>query len=409
MTRHVLVLGAGVVGVTTAYLLNCAGHRVTVLDAANGPASGASFGNAGHLAPGFARPWATPALPFQLWRWMRGRDAAVRLACSADPAFLRWMAEALAACRPARYRTYLRNLQALALDSVAALDGILAETGITLEGGTGGALNLLSEQSAVETARRTAGAGVEILDREACVAREPGLAAADLPIAGGEFHGGDRTGDCRRFTVELAEEAKARGVDMAFGREAQSIRLCDGRAVGVDTTADPVEADAIVVALGVASSRILRGFGIRIPVLPVKGYSMTVDVCRPDLAPRATVLVDRHRISVNRLGDRIRVAGIADFADRSAALPAEQTAKLVRGLEAVFPGAAQGDEPAFWCGFRPATPSGLPFIGATKIPGLFVNTGHGSIGWTLAAGSARRLCTAFEASLADGSRSQNRP
>lgn len=393
---RVLVLGAGVIGVTTAYALARDGHQVTVLEREQAAGLGTSYANAGNLTPGAAAPWAAPGLPFQLLKWMSGEDAAVQFRLQANPRFIHWLLASLLECLPSAYATNKAALTRAAYESLAALDDIRGVTGIAFDHGAGAAIRIISGERDFEAAARgVSGPAFEVLDRGQVLAAEPGLARSAIPIAGGIRLTEDETGDCHLFTRALADWLAGQGVDFRFGVTATRLVVEDRKIREVITDQGVFKADAVVVANGVWSPTLLRSAGIRLPIIPIKGYSLTAPVLDADAAPRSTITYDNRRIVVTRLGDRIRVAGIAEFAGFDTSLPQKQTSKLVRAVNDLFPGAADIERAEYWAGFRPATPSGLPVIGRTRLGNLFLNAGHGPLGWTLAAGSANRLARAF--------------
>jgi D-amino-acid dehydrogenase len=393
----VAVLGSGVVGVTTAYYLALAGHEVVVLDRQSGPALETSFANAGEISPGYASPWAAPDIPMKALKWLFMRYSPLILRPKPDPHMLAWMLSILKNCTSARYARNKSRMMRLAGYSREMLIQRRADTGIQYDQRMQGTLQLFRTQHQLDgmakdvDVLRADGVPFEVLDRRGCVAAEPGLAFAREDFVGGLRLPDDETGDCFKFTNAMAEMATARGVRFQFSTRIEAIET-DARAVaGIRTDRGTVTADAYVVALGSFSPRLLRPLGMRLPVYPVKGYSITAPITQQDRAPVSTVMDETYKIAITRLGDRIRVGGMAEVSGFTANLPLSRRATLVRSVDSLFPGAGNLDAARFWTGLRPMTPDGPPVIGATTLPNLFLNTGHGTLGWTMACGSGQVL------------------
>jgi D-amino-acid dehydrogenase len=393
----IVVLGAGVIGVTSAWYLAKAGHEVTVIDRQPGPSLETSFANAGEISPGYSSPWAAPGIPAKAIKWMFMKHAPLIIQPRPDLHKLGWMARMLANCTTAAYQENKSRMVRLAEYSRDCLMDLRAETGITYDERTQGTLQLFRSANQVDAASkdievlRADGVPFEVLDRDACLKAEPGLAAARDKIAGGLRLPGDETGDCFKFTNSLSDMAAALGVTFRYGVGIDGLEQEGGRITAAHTSEGRITADAFVVALGSYSPFLVSRFGIKLPVYPVKGYSITVPIVNEDRAPVSTVMDETHKIAITRLGDRIRVGGMAEIAGFDLSLNPKRRATLEHSVEDLFGGAGDQSKATFWTGLRPMTPDGTPIVGRSTIPNLFLNTGHGTLGWTMAAGSGRVL------------------
>jgi D-amino-acid dehydrogenase len=393
----VVVLGAGVIGVTSAWYLAKAGHEVTVIDRQPAAALETSFANAGEISPGYSSPWAAPGIPLKALKWMFMEHAPLIIQPRPDWAKLSWMARMLMNCTSEAYAVNKSRMVRLAEYSRDCLIELRAETGISYDERTQGTLQLFRNDKQVAAAEKDIavlkadGVPFEVLDPKACVAAEPGLAASKDKIAGGLRLPGDETGDCFKFTQGLAAMAKALGVTFRYGVGIDRLEAEAGRITAVHTSEGRLTADSFVVALGSYSPMLVKDFGIKLPVYPVKGYSITVPIVDETCAPVSTVMDETHKIAITRLGDRIRVGGMAEIAGFDRSLSPKRQATLTHSVEDLFGGAGDQTRAQFWCGFRPMTPDGTPIVGRSPIANLFLNTGHGTLGWTMAAGSARVL------------------
>jgi D-amino-acid dehydrogenase len=393
----VLVLGGGVIGVTTAYYLAKAGHDVTVVDRQPGPGLETSFANAGEISPGYASPWAGPGVPVKAIKWLMMKHGPLVIRPKLDPAMWLWLLKLLRNCTSARYAVNKSRMIPLAEYSRDCLRALRAEIEIGYDERSLGTLQLFRTQAQLDgTAEdiavlRQYGVPYELLDRDGCVGTEPALAAVKQRIAGGLRLPQDETGDCHMFTKALAVHAERLGVQFRLGTTIERL-LADGSGItGVATSAGELRADSYVVALGSWSSRLLQPLGISIPVYPVKGYSITVPITDSESAPLSTVMDESYKVAITRLGDRIRVGGTAEVSGYSQALHPARRATLEHSLTDLFPRGGNLADATFWCGLRPMTPDGPPVIGATRYGNLHLNTGHGTLGWTMACGSARVL------------------
>ncbi|EPX87126.1 D-amino acid dehydrogenase small subunit [Rubellimicrobium thermophilum DSM 16684] len=393
----VIVLGAGVIGVTTAWYLRQAGHDVAVLERRAAPGLETSFANAGEVSPGYSAPWAAPGIPLKALRWMLQRHAPLILRPDLDWARLVWLARMLMNCTSAAYATNKARMVRLAEYSRRELEALREATAIRYDERMLGTLQVFRSERQMQAAQKDIavlqdrGVRFELLDADGCVRAEPGLADARGRIAGGLRLPGDETGDCFKFTTALAALSREAGVSFHHGITVERLLLERGRIVGVITDHGPLQGDAVVVALGSHSPALLRPLGLRLPVCPVKGYSLTIPIRDAARAPVSTVMDETYKVAITRLGDRIRVGGLAEIAGFDLSLPERRKATLLRSLTDLFDGAGAVEDADFWCGLRPMTPDGTPVVGPTPIPGLWTNTGHGTLGWTMAAGSGRVL------------------
>jgi D-amino-acid dehydrogenase len=393
----VLILGSGVIGVTSAYYLARAGHEVTVVDRQAGPALETSFANAGEVSPGYASPWAGPGVPVKAIKWLLMKHGPLVIRPNADPAMWSFLAKMLRNCTAARYAVNKSRMIPLAEYSRDCLRALRAEIGIRYDERSQGTLQLFRKQAQLDhtgddiAVLKQYGVPYELLDRDGCIVAEPALSAVKDRIAGGLRLPEDETGDCQMFTADLAEQAAKLGVQFKFNVNINRLVADGARMTGVATSEGVLQADAYVVALGSWSQQLLRGVGISIPVYAVKGYSITVNVAEEAGAPVSTVMDESYKVAITRLGNRIRVGGTAEVSGYSNALHPARRATLDHSLTNLFPRGGDLSDVKFWCGLRPMTPDGPPIIGATRYPNLHLNTGHGTLGWTMACGSGRVL------------------
>jgi D-amino-acid dehydrogenase len=394
---RIVILGAGVIGVTSAWYLTQAGHEVTVIDRQPGPALETSFANAGEISPGYASPWAAPGIPAKALKWLFMHHAPLIINARPDPAKIEWVARMLLNCTSSAYTINKSRMVRLAEYSRDCLMQLRADTGISYDERTQGTLQLFRTAKQVDAAYKDIkvlqadGVPFEVLDPEACVAAEPGLAPSLSKIAGGLRLPGDETGDCFKFTNRLADMAQAAGVTFRYGVAIDRLERQGGRIVAVHTSAGRIAADGFVLALGAYSPALVREFGMRLPVYPVKGYSITVPIVNADRAPVSTIMDETYKIAITRLGDRIRVGGMAEISGFNNTLHERRKATLQHSVEDLFGGAADQSRAMFWSGLRPMTPDGTPIVGPSTVENLWLNTGHGTLGWTMAAGSGRVL------------------
>ena len=397
----ILVLGAGVVGTCSAWYLQAAGHEVTVVD--RQPAAGleTSFANGGQISVSHAEPWANPHVLPRLLKWLGRRDAPLLWHWRADPQQWLWGLRFLRECLPGRVQANVAAILALALDSRRRLQTLREELALDYEQLQRGILHVYTDRgelaAAMSAARLMARHGLEreMLDAAACVAIEPALAGAADILVGGDYTASDESGDAHRFTQALAERARQAGVTFRYGVEVERIASAGGQvaAVVVNEATGPalLTADAYVLALGSYSPLLLRPLGIGLPIYPAKGYSATLTLADDSHAPSVSITDDERKLVFSRLGNRLRVAGTAEFNGYDLSVDPVRCQALIDRTRQLFPKLAVEGEPAFWCGLRPATPSNVPLIGRSRLSNLWLNTGHGTLGWTMACGSGAAL------------------
>jgi len=393
----VIVLGSGVIGVTTAYYLARSGHEVVVIDRQPKPALETSFANAGEVSPGYSSPWAGPGVPVKAIKWLLMRHGPLVIWPKLDPVMWIWMLKMLRNCTSARYAVNKSRMIPIAEYSRDCLRALRSEIGIHYDERSRGTLQLFRKQAQLDhtggdiAVLKQYGVPYEVLDRDGCIAAEPALASVRDKFVGGMRLPQDETGDCHMFTDALAAETAKLGVQFMFNTGIERLETDGARITGVVTSAGTLQADAYVAALGSWSSRLLKPIGVYVPVYPVKGYSITVPVIDEDGAPVSTVMDESYKVAITRLGDRIRVGGTAEISGYSKSLDPARRATLDHSLTDMFPRGGDLSKATFWCGLRPMTPDGPPVIGATRYANLHLNTGHGTLGWTMACGSARVL------------------
>ena len=398
---RVIVLGAGVVGVTSAWYLAADGHEVPVVDRQPAPAQETSFANGGQISVSHAEPWASPGAPLKALKWMGREDAPLLWRWRADAAQWAWGLRFLRECTEARARANIGAIVALGLASRASLQALRRELALDYHQIEQGILHFYTDPREFEHALPQAALmrefGCERVPKTAaeCLAIEPALAQAKTPIVGGTYTAGDESGDARRFTELLAQRAAARGVVFRFGETVAGLRRERGRVLGVDlASGESLPADVTVVSLGSYSPLLLRPLGLKLPIYPAKGYSATLHLPDGVSAPTTSLTDDGHKIVISRLGQTLRVAGTAEFNGYDTALNPVRCEALRQRIVEVFPALATVERVDYWAGLRPSTPGNVPLIGSLAehgFAGLWLNTGHGTLGWTLACGSARLL------------------
>lgn len=393
----VLILGSGVIGVTSAYYLARAGHEVTVVDRQPEPALETSFANAGEVSPGYSSPWAGPGVPVKAVKWLLMKHGPLVIRPKLDPVMWVWLLKMLRNCTSARYAVNKSRMIPIAEYSRDSLRDLRRDIGIQYDERSQGTLQLFRYQAQLDgTAEDIAvlkqyGVPFEVLSREGCIAVEPALAGVKEKFVGGLRLPQDETGDCHMFTQALAKHAQALGVRFMFNTSIDRIVTEGARVSGVATSAGLLQADAYVLALGSWSSRLAAPLGISLPVYPVKGYSITVPIKDASGAPESTVMDESYKVAITRLGDRIRVGGTAEISGYSDKLYDARRATLDHSLTDLFPRGGDLTKATFWSGLRPMTPDGPPVIGRTQYANLHLNTGHGTLGWTMSCGSGRVL------------------
>jgi D-amino-acid dehydrogenase len=404
---RVAVIGAGVIGVTTAYELSLDGHAVTVFEQRSTVAAECSFGNAGLVAPGYVAPWASPGMPRKVLSSLFSAHAAVRVGARLDPSTLAWLWRWWRACRPTVYRANRSRMHRLAHFSRDRLRELTKGLHLEFERGQGFLVLLRTarELALAEPGIRALtelGAAPAVLDAAACRAIEPGL-NPEMPLYAGVYSKDDEVGNCREFAHLLRKEAERAGATFRFNTRVARLapgpepvlRLAPGHErAGADETFD-----AVVVCAAVESRPLLRAIGVSLPLLAVHGYSVTAPLRHDDqhlhLEPRAALMDERYKVAISRLGNRVRVAGSAEIGLVSAKRSAQAYATLDKVLDDWFPGITRRDAAQRWKGARPMLPDGPPVLGASGIDGIWLNLGHGGSGWALACGSARLLADAI--------------
>jgi D-amino-acid dehydrogenase len=403
----VIVMGGGVIGVTTAWYLAAAGHEVTVIDRREGVARETSFANAGLIAPGHAYAWASPRAPLTLLKSLVSSDTALRFRLKADPRMWVWSLRFLANCTTERNRANTVVKVKLCNYSREALIALRRETGIAYDETTKGALYLYRDRDHLRTGLANMallndhGVGLKELDPDGVAALEPALAHFKSKLAGAVYAPKDESGDAFAFTEKLAAMAAARGVAFQLGTKIEGIAVSGDRIEGVITDQGRVTGDQYVVALGSYSPLATRGLSVRLPVYPVKGYSVTIPTAGFDGAPMIAGVDEGQLIAFCRMGDRLRLTATADFAGYDTDYEAKDFSAMLRVARELFPNAGAFDRPSFWACLRPMTPDGPPIIGGTHYGNLWVNTGHGHMGWTMACGSGRILADLIQGRTPD--------
>lgn len=398
---HILVLGAGLVGVSSAWYLREAGYEVSVVDRQPAPAMETSFANGGQISTSHAEPWANPATPLKVLRWLGREDSPLLWRLRADAAQWAWGLRFLRECTTARARANVGAIVRLGLASRAALQSLRRELGLEYDQLERGILHFYTDarefEHAIPQAALMRDFGCERVPQTAaeCLAIEPALAGSRVPIVGGTYTAGDESGDARKFTQALAQRAALRGVRFRHGETVAGLECGGSRLTGVRlASGECVAADITVLALGSYSPLFLKPLGIRLPVYPAKGYSVTMVLPDGVAAPTVSLTDDGHKIVISRLGQTLRVAGTAEFNGYDTAINPVRCAALRLRIGEVFPALAGANEVDRWAGLRPATPGNVPLVGdmsGAGLAGLWLNTGHGTLGWTLACGSGRLL------------------
>lgn len=393
---RVIVLGSGVIGVASAYYLAQQGAQVTVLDRQAGPAEETSFGNAGQISPGYSTPWAAPGIPFKAVKWMFQHHAPLAINIDGSMWQLQWMAQMLKNCNPASYTINKERMMRVAEYSRDCLKALRETTGIEYENRAKGTLQVFRSEAQLEAVQRDiqvleeCGVGYALLDREGLAQVEPALAHAQDKLVGGLHLPNDETGDCYLFTNALANKAKALGVDFQFNQQVEGLVVEGDSIKGVRVNGQTLTADRYVLAFGSYSRDFLKPLELNLPVYPVKGYSLTIPIVQPEFAPQSTVLDETYKIAITRFDQRIRVGGMAELSGFNLGLNQDRRATLEMVTQDLFPGGNMA-EASFWTGLRPMTPDSTPIIGATRFKNLFLNTGHGTLGWTMACGSGKLI------------------
>ncbi|MDO4878954.1 MAG: D-amino acid dehydrogenase [Neisseria sp.] len=392
---HILIMGAGVVGTATAYYLNQAGHQVSVIDRASGVAEETSYGNAGQLSFGYTTPWAAPNIPLKALKWLGKAHSPLSIKPDGSLFQLCWLAQMTANCTASAYARNQSRMMRISEYSRSLLHQFEAEEQPAFEQRHQGTLHLFRDKTLFEQHCRQMGVldsfnvPYEQLDADGALQYEPALAHIRDQIAGAFHLPNDSTGDCRIFTQKLARLCEERGVQFLFGRNIHGFDTSGNRITGVRADGGEYRADAFVCALGSFSRPVLQQLGLNLPIYPVKGYSLTIPITDEDKAPRSTVLDETYKVALTRFDSRIRVGGMAELSGYRLKLPAEHRETLALVTQELFPGSGDLSRAEYWSGLRPVTPDSTPIIGGTRFDNLFTNTGHGTLGWTMALGSGK--------------------
>ncbi|MDC5047116.1 D-amino acid dehydrogenase [Acinetobacter baumannii] len=393
---RVIVLGSGVIGVASAYYLARQGAEVTVLDRQSGPAEETSFGNAGQISPGYSTPWAAPGIPFKAVKWMFQHHAPLAINLDGSMWQLQWMAQMLKNCNPQSYAVNKERMMRVAEYSRDCLRELRKDTGIHYENRAKGTLQLFRKDAQMEAVQRDisvleeCGVSYELLNANELGRVEPALANAQDKLVGGLHLPNDETGDCYLFTNALAQIAKELGVNFQFNQNVEKLIVEGDQIKGVQVNGKVLTADRYVLAFGSYSRDFLKPLDLQLPVYPVKGYSLTIPIVDPAFAPQSTVLDETYKIAITRFDQRIRVGGMAELSGFNLGLNEDRRATLQMVTQDLFPGGDMA-QASFWTGLRPMTPDSTPIIGATRFKNLFLNTGHGTLGWTMACGSGKLI------------------
>ena len=401
----VVVLGAGVVGTASAWYLAKAGHEVTVLDRQAEAGMETSFANGGQISVSHAEPWANPGAPWKILKWLAREDAPLLFRLRADPAQWEWGLRFLWECLPGNTRDNIIQILAMATYARSELQALRAETAIQYDLLTRGILHIYTEQSEFESAIEAAalmrefGCDREVKSAADCFATEPVLQSSAVPIVGGTYTASDESGDACKFTQNLAKLCAARGVRFRYGTQIRRLEAANGRIAGVaiakenegGSASEMVNADAYVMSLASYSAALLRPVGIVVPIYPAKGYSITLPTAGYDGAPTVSITDDGAKMVFSRFGDKLRAAGTAELNGYNTELNMVRCEAIARRTFELFPNAGDRSKIEYWAGLRPATPSNVPIVGGTRYPNLFLNTGHGTLGWTMACGSGHAI------------------
>jgi len=399
---HVVVLGAGLLGVTSAYFLRQQGHEVTVVDRQATPAAETSFANGGQISVSHAEPWANPSAPLKVLKWLAREDAPLLFRLRADARQWAWVFRFLRECTPGRTRHNIEQIVRLGSYSRDMLQQLRRDIGLDYDQRTQGILHFYTSQQEFDSAEapaaqmRELGCDRRVISADEAVRIEPALAHIRPQLAGATYTAEDESGDANRFARELVRRCEADGVRFLMSHTVTALREAGGRVDHVEATDaegrfQHIRGDAYVLAMGSLSPVYAKALGINLPIYPAKGYSVTMPVKDARKAHQVSLTDDEYKLVFSRLGDRLRIAGTAELNGYDRDLNRVRCEAIVRRVEELFPGAGDSEHAQFWTGLRPATPSNVPIIGRSKLPNLLLNTGHGTLGWTHACGSGKSI------------------
>lgn len=393
----VLVLGSGITGVTSAWYLAEQGHEVVVIDRQPDAAEETSFGNAGQLSFGMSSPWAAPGIPLKAIKWMFQSHAPFKVRPSLNPAQWQFMLSMLANCNEKSYNINKSRMVRVSEYSRHCINALQDQLALPFEQRKQGLLQVFRTQKQIDDAAKdikvlkafdVPHAMLNVAD---CIAREPALARVKDKLVGGLHFPEDQTGDCNIFTKSLRQKCEEKGVVFKFNTDIKALLNEGDTITGVDTSNGIETGDQVLVCMGSYSPFLLNPLGMRLPVYPIKGYSLTIDVKEDADAPQSTVMDETYKVAITRFDKRIRAAGTAELADFNDDMPKARLATIADSVTSLFPEGGDMSSVEYWTGFRPATPDGTPIIGATPYKNLWLNTGHGTLGWTMGAGSGKLI------------------
>ncbi|MGF1753128.1 D-amino acid dehydrogenase [Vibrio makurazakiensis] len=393
----VMVLGGGVIGLTSAWYLSQKGHEVTVVDRQTECAKETSFANAGQISYGYSSPWAAPGIPFKAIKWLMQQHAPLKIQPKMSSNMVKWTRKMLTNCTESRYNVNKARMLRLANYSQGCLTELRKNTGIEYQGRQLGTLQIFRNTKQLQAIEKDmallkqSGTSFQLLDVGECVKKEPALAYSKDKLVGGLHLPDDETGDCFIFCQQLTSLAKQAGVNFLFETDIHSLNFNGSKIQSVSTSQGELSADKYVVACGSYSSHLLAPLAISLPTYPVKGYSLTLPIKSTEHAPISTIMDETYKVAVTRLENRLRVAGTAELTDFDLSIREKRTSTLDLVVKDLFNGAGDLSQAEYWTGLRPMTPDGTPIIGSTPIKNLFTNTGHGTLGWTMACGSGKLL------------------
>lgn len=393
---NIIVLGGGVAGVSTAWYLAKSGHEVTVIDRANSVADETSFANAGMLSYGYTSPWAAPGVPLKAMKWMMQDLAPILVSSSSfNVQTANWMLKMLGQCNEDAYNLNKRKMLSISEYSRTTLNELTNELTLDFDHRSQGTIELIRDEEKLQAIEpdlaslRECGVEHKVISHAECIQHEPALANVAEKFVGGLRFPQDATGDCNKFTLALAEHCRAAGVKFLLNTEINSLEASAGQVIAVNTSIGQLKADAYVVCLGSYSPLLVNPLGFKLPIYPIKGYSLTLPLLDESKAPQSTVMDEAYKVAVTRFDDRIRVGGTAEIAHFDLSLHEKRRKPAEFVVNDLFPGAGDLNNATFWCGLRPMTPDSVPIIGKTPVSNLYMNTGHGTLGWTMSQGSAR--------------------